>query len=72
MSVSFLLNTKNELVLQYTGHTTKRTVINMTNHSYWNMSGDFKRKIYPQILTVHATTYLPVVDMVDLILPHYS
>lgn len=72
MSVSFLLNTKNELALQYSGHTTKRTVINMTNHSYWNMSGDFKRKIYPQILKVNAATYLPVVDMVLVPLRHYG
>lgn len=64
MSVAFTLNAKNELTLQYDGHTTKRTVINMTNHTYWNMSGAFKRNLYPQLLTVNADTYLPVVDMV--------
>ena len=28
------------------------------------MSGAFKRNLYPQLLTVNADTYLPVVDMV--------
>ena len=64
MNVTFSLNTRNELKLEYEGRTTRRTVINMTNHTYWNMSGDFKTKIYPLLLQVNADTYLPVVDMI--------
>ena len=65
MTVDFTLNTSNELRLEYAGSTTKRTVVNMTNHTYWNMSGNFKRTLYPQLLRINALHYLPVIDMVD-------
>lgn len=49
-----------------TGTTDQTTVINMTNHTYWNLSGNWKHKVYDQILQVNAETYLPVDDMVIL------
>ena len=55
---------KSELTLEYTGNTTKRTVVNMTDHTYWKMSGNLKRNLYKQLLQVNAPVYLPVVDMV--------
>ena len=61
---SFLLTDDNELRADFKATTTKKTVINMTNHTYWNLSGDCKSKIYDQILQVNAETYLPVDDMV--------
>ena len=64
MQVEFSLNMKNELTLEYSGTATKRTVVNMTNHTYWNMSGNLKRNLYKQLLQVNAPVYLPVVDMV--------
>lgn len=64
MQVVFSLNMKNELTLEYSGSTTKCTVVNMTNHTYWNMSGNLKRNLYKQLLQVNAPVYLPVVDMV--------
>lgn len=67
MRVEFTLNESNELKLEYIGSTTKRTVVNMTNHTYWNMSGDFKRSLYPQLLLINAHHYLPVIDMVGVI-----
>ena len=61
----------NELRVQLTGTTDQTTVINMTNHTYWNLSGNWKHKVYDQILQVNADTYLPVDDMVVLTpLPH--
>ena len=44
----------------------------MTNHTYWNLSGNWKHKVYDQILQVNAETYLPVDDMVGIRLPAYS
>ena len=64
VTASFLLTDVNELRVDFKATTTKATVINMTNHTYWNLAGDCKTKIYDQILQVHADTYLPVVDMV--------
>lgn len=64
MKVDFTLNRQNELKLEYEGKTSKTTVVNMTNHTYWNMSGNFKRNLYPQLLKINALSYLPVIDMV--------
>ena len=64
---SFLLTDENELCVNLKATTTKKTVINMTNHTYWNLSGNCKAKIYDQILQVNAETYLPVEDMVFMI-----
>ena len=58
----------NELRVQLSGTTDKTTVINMTNHTYWNLSGNWKHKVYDQILQVNAETYLPVDDMVEILL----
>ena len=64
MKASYLLTDANELQVHFIGHTTETTVINMTNHTYWNLSGDCKKKIYDQLLRINAETYLPVDDMV--------
>ena len=65
MKASYLLTDTNELQVHFTGHTTQATVINMTNHTYWNLSGNCK-KIYDQLLEINAETYLPVDDMVGV------
>lgn len=68
MKASYLLTDTNELQVHFTGHTTQATVINMTNHTYWNLSGNCKKKIYDQLLEINAETYLPVDDMVGVLL----
>ena len=40
----------------------KKTIINMTNHSYFNLSGDPTSKITDHILYVNADNYTPVDD----------
>ena len=72
MKVEFTLNSQNEIKLEYEGKTSKTTVINMTNHTYWNMSGNFKRNLYPQLLKINALSYLPVIDMVDYIIVWFT
>jgi aldose 1-epimerase len=39
VTVTYTLNEANELTLDYRAETTKATPINLTNHTYWNLSG---------------------------------
>ncbi len=39
VSVDYVLNNENELVIEYRATTDKPTHLNLTNHSYWNLSG---------------------------------
>ena len=64
VSVTFSLNARNELKLSYEGRTPRRTVVNLTKHTYWNLWGNFKTTIYPELLQVNADAYLPVIDMI--------
>lgn len=56
--VQYELNNKNEWKMDYTARTDKTTVINLSNHSYWNLAGAQSGTILDQILTVNADQYL--------------
>ena len=58
--VTYQLRNDNALAIDYAATTTKRTVINLTNHSYFNLSGDFDRPITDEVLTINADTFTPV------------
>lgn len=48
----------NALTLTLEATTTKPTIINLTNHAYWNMAGT--GSVLTQELTIHAAHYLPL------------
>lgn len=50
----------NKLDIAYSATTDKATVINMTNHSYFNLGGDATKPITDNILYVYASGYTPV------------
>ena len=58
VSVDVTLTESNELVLDYTATTDADTVINLTNHSYFNLSG--KEQMLDQELYLNADSYLEV------------
>lgn len=60
VKVIYTLNDKNELTLNYEATTDKATVLNLTNHCYWNLSGDPTSKILDHELTLTCDKYLPV------------
>ena len=41
VKVTYTLNSKDELSVGYEAVTDKKTIINLTQHSYFNLSGDF-------------------------------
>lgn len=59
--VTYTLTEDNELKIHYRAQSDKNTIINMTNHSYFNLEGHDKGTIYDHILKLEASHYTPIV-----------
>ena len=60
LQVDYLLNDKNELLIQYQAQTDQKTPVNLTNHSYFNLNGEGSGNILGHQLTIHAVHFTPV------------
>lgn len=61
VTATYALNEKNELSVEYTATTTKPTIVNITNHSFFNLAGEAsQRSIYDNVVTIPAETTTPV------------
>jgi len=60
VTVRYTLTDDNELKIEYNAETDKATPINLTNHSYWNLTGDPANSILDEMLTIDADHYTPV------------
>ena len=58
--VTFTLTDDNAIDIKYEASTDKTTVVNMTNHSYFNLDGDPSCSNADYLLTVNADSYTPV------------
>jgi aldose 1-epimerase len=59
-TVAYQLTNDNELRIDYTATTDAPTIVNLTNHAYWNLSGTSAGTILDHQLLLVADHYLPV------------
>ena len=58
--VTYTLQSDNALRIDYEAVTDKPTIINMTNHSYFNLSGDPELSVLDENIWINADNYTPV------------
>lgn len=62
ITITYTLTEDNELILHYTGKSDKNTIINPTNHTYFNLSGaESGKNILNNVLKLDAANFTPVV-----------
>lgn len=56
---TYKVTADNTLDITWEATTDKETIINQTNHNYYNLSGDFTQAAYDQVLYVNADSFTP-------------
>ncbi|WP_159024129.1 aldose epimerase family protein [Formosa sp. L2A11] len=60
VTVVYSLAANNTLNVRYEAKTDKTTVVNLTQHSYFNLSGDFTKSITDETVMINADAYIPI------------
>jgi aldose 1-epimerase len=63
LQVLYTLTPDNALRIEYTAITDKKTVVNFTNHSYFNLGGPGSGKITDEVLMINADHFTPTDSM---------
>jgi aldose 1-epimerase len=59
-TVTYTLTNRSALKIAYRSTTDAPTVINLTNHTYFNLAGEGSGDVYNQLLKINANTFTPV------------
>ncbi|MHB1921026.1 MAG: aldose epimerase family protein, partial [Chitinophagaceae bacterium] len=60
VQVTYTLTGNNGIKIDYTASTDRNTVLNLTNHTYFNLSGEGNPSILNEVMMINANRYTPV------------
>jgi aldose 1-epimerase len=56
----YTLDDQDQLSIEYRATTDRPTIVNLSNHAYWNLSGEGSGSVMDERLTIPAQSFLPV------------
>jgi aldose 1-epimerase len=60
VTVTYLITDDDRLIMDYTAETDQPTILNLTNHAYWNLAGAGSGPILDHVLTLAADRFIEV------------
>ena len=60
VEVSYMLTDENTLVIDYAAAASQATPVSLTQHTYFNLTGDARRTVLDHLLTLNADSFTPV------------